>query len=409
MTETLQATATIKRTRTMKRIDVLVLSTVTGGHAISHFLYQSFLVMLPAVRDALAISPLQVGAIMTAREMASGLTSLPGGLVCDRFRRYWGVVLALCMMGFGLGWLIVGLSHTYFLLILGMMLTSIAASLWHLPAMAALSQRFAKRRGTALSIHGVGGNVGDVLGPFLTGLLLGYLSWRGVLSVYVAIPLLLAVMVVWAFRDIHGEEGREAAGLGLRDQLRETANLLKEATIWRVNAVSALHGMCYQVYTTFLPLYLADELGFGSKQIGLYIGLLFSVGIVATPLMGYLSDRVGRKAIVVPTLLGSCLLSLVLALLGQGSWLLVILILLGIFLRSDFSLLSATALDIVGHQVATTTLGVLSFSRFIMGAISPLIGGLLYERWGMDAALYYVAGLFGLATIVFVTTRLRNQ
>ena len=408
MSGTTEAIATHKGRRALDRGDALVLTGVTGGHAISHFLYQSFLVMLPTVRDALGIGPVQVGAIMTARELASGLTSLPGGLICDRLRRHWGAVLALCMVGFGLGWLIVGLSQTYVVLVIGMMLTSVAASLWHLPAMAALSQRFSRRRGTALSIHGVGGNLGDVLGPILTGFMLGYLSWRGVLGVYVTIPLLVAVMVIWAFRDVGANQDSEASQPSIRTQVAEARLLLRDATIWQVNAVSALHGMCYQVYTTFLPLYLADELGLDARGIGLYLGLLFSFGIVANPLMGYLSDRVGRKAIIIPTLVGSCVFSLLLALLGQGSMFVVIIFVLGIFLRSDFSLLSAAALDIVGHRVATTTLGVLSFSRCVMGAISPLIGGVLYERWGMDAALYYVAALFALATVVFALARMEK-
>ena len=83
--------------------------------------------------------------------------------------------------------------------------------------------------------------------------------------------------------------------------MRQTADILKNATLWRVNLVSGLRGMCYQVYTTFLPLYLADELGFDSKAIGLHIALMFSAGIFASPLMGYLSDRLGRKAALVPT------------------------------------------------------------------------------------------------------------
>lgn len=395
--------------RDTKRGDSLILAGVTGGHAISHFLYQGFLVMLPAVRDALSIGPIQIGAIMTAREIASGLASLPGGIICDRLWRYWGLVLALCMAGFGLGWLVVGLSSTYSVLIVGMVVLSISASIWHLPAMAALSQRFSHRRGAALAIHGAGGNVGDVLGPLMTGVLLGYLSWRGVLSAYAIIPLLLAFVVIWVLRGSQGGQDADPTVPDIVAQLKETRRLLRNVTLWRVNLVSGLRGMCYQVYTAFLPLHLADELGFDSKGVGFHLALLFSVGIVASPVMGYLSDRLGRKAVLVPTLMGSCILSLMLALFGEGIALTIILALLGLFLRSDYSLLSATALDIVGHNVATTTLGVLSFTRFIISAISPLIAGVLYERLGMDAALYYAAGLFALAALLFLTTRLEQN
>ena len=391
------------------RSNALILTGVTGGHAISHFLHQGFLVMLPAIRDMLAINAIQVGAIMAARETVSGLASLPAGILCDRLRRYWGLVLALCMVGFAIGWLLVGVSATYTALLLGMMLVSVSASIWHLPAMAALSQRFASRRGAALSIHGVGGTIGDVIGPLLTGILLAFLGWRQILSLYAILPLGLAFMVYWVFRDIRWLSSEEKDDLGFKAQLRETRDLLKSVTLWRVNLVSAVRGMGYQVYTAFLPLYLADELGMDSRGVGFHIALLFSVGVIASPVMGHLSDRWGRKAVLVPTLLGSCVLTLALALFGRGAALTIIIALLGLFLRSDYSLLSAAVLDIVGQRVATTTLGVMSFTRFLLSAISPLIGGLLYDRLGMSAALYYVAGIYALAAVLYATTRIQSQ
>jgi MFS family permease len=405
MTEIKETAIAAKGTR--ERLDnSLILAAVTGGHAISHFIFQGFLVALPAVKDALQIGPVEVGAIVSAREMASGLAALPGGVICDRLRRYWGLILTACMVGFGLGWLTVGLSPSYPILIAGMVLLSISSSIWHLPAMAALSQRFASRRGTALAIHGVGGALGDVLGPVLTGLLLTYLAWRGLLNAYAVVPVFFAVAVAWVFRNTHWLRDAGRLDSDLRTQMRETKDLLTNRTLWAVNLIAALRGMCYQAYTAFLPLFLSEELGFDSKGVGFYLGLLFSVSIVASPAMGYLSDRVGRKTVVIPMLLGLCVLSVALALYGQGIALTVIIVLLGLFIRSDYSLLSAMVLDVVGQGVATTTLGITSFTRFVIGAISPLIAGLLYERMGMDAVLYYAAGIYALAVVLILAIRL---
>ena len=391
-----------------------VLSGLTFGHAVFHFLPQSFSVMLPAVKDSLGITPLEVGAIITAREVASGLASLPGGVMSDRLRRYWGVILAVCMGGFGLGWLLVGLSPFYPLLILGMVILSIAMSVWHLPSMAALSERFSRRRGAALAIHGIGGNLGDVAGPMATGVLLGVLTWQRVISIYALVPLLMAALTLWAFWHVGGRRshGREApsdpATQGdLKAQMRVTIEVLKNVSLWRINVVAGLRGMCYTVYTTFLPLYFVDELRLSSQAVGFHMALLFSMGIVASPVMGHLSDRLGRKPVLVPMLLGSCLLSIMLPIFGHGIMLTVIVALLGLFLRSDYSLLAAAILDMAGRTMVATLLGVLSFSRFVMAAISPLIAGAIYQTLGIHATLYYVAALFALATLVLVTTNLK--
>jgi MFS family permease len=81
---------------------------------------------------------------------------------------------------------------------------------------------------------------------------------------------------------------------------------------------------------------------------------------------------------------------------------------LGIFLRSDYALLSAAILDIVGHKVATTMLGVLSFLRFIMASISPLIAGYLYQNWGMTATLFFTASLFAISAVIFASADLKQ-
>ena len=407
MSRTWRAALSARAQGSIDRGGARILGAVTGGHALSHFLYQGFLVMLPAVRDALSIGPVEVGAIMTAREMASGLASLPGGVLCDRLRRYWGLVLAACMAAFGVGWVLVSVSSTYFLLVTGMVVLSVASAIWHLPAMAALSHRFANRRGTALSIHGVGGAIGDVFGPVVTGFLLAYVAWRGLLATYAVVPILVGVAGIWVFRGLYRSEQDDGSDHDGGIRLEEIKRMLRNATLWRVNLVSALRGMCYQVYTTFLPLFLADELGFDSKGVGLHLGLMFTVSIVASPAMGYLSDRLGRKTVLVPMLLGLAALTVALALWGRGSGLTIIIVLLGFFLRSDYSLLSAAVLDIAGRGVATTTLGVISSTRFLLGGISPLIGGILYEKWGMEVALYYVAALYAVAAILLATTRLQ--
>ena len=133
-----------------------ILGGITSGHGVFHWFNQSFLVMLPEVRDAFALSELQVGGITSVREIVSGIIALPGGVATDLLRRHWGLVLACCMAAFGMGWLVMGLAHIYVVLLLGMGLVAVASSMWHLPGMAALSHHFSHRRGSALSFHGVG-------------------------------------------------------------------------------------------------------------------------------------------------------------------------------------------------------------------------------------------------------------
>jgi MFS family permease len=242
---------------------------------------------------------------------------------------------------------------------------------------------------------------------------LGFLAWRAVISAYAAVPLLLAFWLLWGLRSF-GRSNQFNAVNGEKEadlitQIHTTITYFKTTAIWKVNLVACLRGMCFTIYVTFLPLYMKEGLELSSQSIGFHFGLLWTVGIVASPLMGHLSDRLGRKPLLVPALLCSGTLTVILGFFGQGIMFTVIIVMLGIFLRSDYALLSAAILDIVGQQVATTILGVLSFLRFIMAAISPLIAGYLYQSYGMQAVLFFVAALFVISAVIFASADLNTR
>jgi len=384
-----------------------IIAGLTSGHGVFHWFLQSFIVLLPEVETTFALSKVGVGSISTVRELVSGLITLPGGIIADVLRKYWGLILALCMAGFGLGWLIVGQAPVFPLLLLGVAIVAAAASLWHLPAMASLSHHYSHRRGTALSFHGIGGNVGDAISPVATGFLLGYLTWQDILSIYAAVPIFIAFLVYWAFKNIGRAVDEEDSNSG-QDRMGQTKDILKNPLIWVITFAGGIRAMAFIALITFLPSYLSNDLGLSDFRRGVYFGLLVAAGIVFTPLMGYLSDRFGRKIVLVPGMLFDAAIVLLMASFGEGVPLIILLFMLGAFFYSDQPILTASALDIVGSGVATTTLGALSFARFALSAISPLIAGYLYDTYSMDSVFYYVASLMIFSAVVLAFTKLKS-
>ena len=232
-----------------------IISGLSIGHGVMHWFNRSLQLMLPEVQKAFKLSEIGVGGISATRELASGLVTLPGGLMVDVLRSHWGLILAAAMGGFGIGWLVLGLSPIYPVLILGMVIVSLTSSIWHLPAMAALSQHFPHGRGLSLSFHGIGGNVGDVVASPLTGLLLLYFSWRGIISVYAVVPLLLTFLVFWAFRDIGRTQQDSNQPSRVRSQLELAKPLLRSPVLMGIAFVEALREMALVPLDTFLPLY----------------------------------------------------------------------------------------------------------------------------------------------------------
>ena len=274
-----------------------------------------------------------------------------------------------------------------------------------MPALAAISRRFPERRGSALSLHGAGGNIGDVIAMGITGFLLGFLSWQGLLKVYAILPLFLTFVVFWSFRDIgrYNETTSDDVKPDLSGQLAQTWALFRNPRLWGISLASGVRGMAFVSFMTFLPLYLNDELGLSGPARGFYLMLPLLVGIPFTPLMGYLSDRVGRKFVLIPGMLLLGALTLMLVPYGQGLTLIFLLVGLGTFLNSDQPLLTSAALDTAGREVAAATLGFMSFSRLLLTAAAPPIGSIFYNI-SPDWVFIYIALLFAVSISILIIT-----
>jgi ACDE family multidrug resistance protein len=124
--------------------------------------------------------------------------------------------------------------------------------------------------------------------------------------------------------------------------------------------------------------------------------------------MGYLSDRFGRKIVLVPALLYSSTLVASLAFCEQGPLFTLVIIMLGLSIRSDYSLVNATIIDIVRNRAETTMLGVLSLVRHLMGASAPIIAGFLYQFVGIQTPFLFVAALFLISALIFSTVNIHK-
>ncbi len=250
-----------------------IITGLATGHAVFHWIIQSFVVLLPEIQSTFNLTGVGVGGILTVRELVSGLVSLPGGVIVDGIRRHWGWLLALCLGATCLGSLVIGVSPVYPLLLLGIAVVGMSHSIWHLPASASLVYHIPHRRGMALAFHGVGGSIGDVAGPVATGALLTVLGWRGILSVYAVAPFFLAFLAVWSFNTIGRlKPEEEVSQVDFSARVEMSKRLLRNRVLWGIAFVRGLRAMSLVALVTVLPLYLGNELGQSPFTRGIHIG-----------------------------------------------------------------------------------------------------------------------------------------
>ena len=295
-----------------------ILGSIAIGHGIAHLYDQGFPVFMPAITSSLGLSYPQVASLLGVRQAGSGVVNLGGGAIVDLLKSQWGLILTGCMIGSAISYTFVGASPNFAILFLAVLLMSVPGSLWHLPSTAALSQRFPDRRGFAIAMHGFGSNIGNVLGPITAGALLSVLFWRHVFFLYAIPALFLSMFVWWSLKDVGRGAGQEPQ-VRLAARFRQGFAFLKNPSVMGLTITATLRGIALSALFNWTPFYLEDAetgLGMSPFEAGVHYALVVGMGIVSAPILGALSDRFGRKAVMVPGagFLGS------LVLLGGDGW-----------------------------------------------------------------------------------------
>jgi MFS family permease len=387
----------------MGRERLVFLSLVTGGHAIIHWFQQMFAVVLPSVTQGLGLTEVQVGYLQSARQLTSGTMNLPVGLLSDSFARWRAVILASALLFMGVGYFSMGAAGGLGGALFGAALVGLGTAAWHPPAMGALSMRFPERRATALSIHGMGATLFDTLTPLAVGALLLTIAWDDFLRGQL-LPAVLAGVLVWLGL---ARQFREPAARPSRQTLaRDVRAILVNPAFVAVSIAEGLMTMARQIIATFFPLYIQIGLGRDAFELGVYWALLHGMGTVSQPVLGVLSDRMGRKAVLVPSFLSLTVFYLLLGRVSPG-WPLGLLVLaIGMFFYTLVNITTAAVLDVAGPRLQASATGLASLLTQVIVLPAPILAGWVVQRYGYGAAFSLAAGFTALGVLVMLPVRL---
>ncbi len=370
---------------------LLVCSTV---FALYHGARQVLPPALPLLGDQLGLNYAQAGFLGSAYDIGYGVSLIIGGYLADRMRKVPLIFIGLVLLSASL--IITSFSNSFESIAATRIISGLSFGAYFGAGISLVSWYFpAQERGKALGIHaGIGAGTGRLLIPLLAGLMLPSLGWHP-LFIVLSFPVLVTAFI---FRRVVKEPESGASttvpfptafGEVFSNRIFLVLGLCKALTIAGSMAL-----------VSFLPLYLVKEMGVDLSYGGFAVAFLNGVSIPIIPVAGALSDRLGRKVMIVAlSALGAIALVLFPLLRGEVQVILGILM-MGLTIGTSFPIIVSFVVDEAPTSRRSMALGYTNTVATVGASAATIASGFVSDAFGVHWVFPFLAVLSVIAALL---------
>jgi MFS family permease len=275
---------------------------------------------------------------------------------------------------------------------------------------ALLAEQFpANRRGFAISAHISGGNVGTVVVAVVGAWLIATIGWRWVAVAFGLPAVVIAVAILLFVRESGVDRDAAVAHGSVPDAFR---TILRDPDHRWIYLTSILGGggRGLGVVNLFALLYLTGVIGLSGATTDWMYGVLIVLSVPMPLIAGWLSDRIGRRPVIVGVYVGGAVAFVVFLLVGNslaGLWLGIVL--MGLFSFAESPQLQALLADIAPVSIRDASFALYFTLAFGVGSLwTALYGaiiGWLGETTGLPVVFGLMAASFVLAALAVLPIR----
>jgi FSR family fosmidomycin resistance protein-like MFS transporter len=367
-----------------REVDRKAIAALSAGHLATDFANGVLPALLPFLVSRFDLSYTQAGGLVFASAAASSLVQPLFGHWSDRRGAVWllptGVLLA------GVGMALAAVSGSYWVCVLFVVVSGLGTAAYHPEGTKFASFVSGRRKASGMSLFSIGGNLGVALGAVSAApvmLLLG--RWGGLAlalpSVVVAVLLLRSLPYLQSFAP-ERRRGPTRAG---EDRPGAFALLLGVVTARTVGWFGLL---------TFVPLW-AVELGRSESYGSNLLSLMLFAGGAGTLAVGPLADRIGRRPVLLASLVSVPPLTLVFIALG-GTLGVVALALVGVCVVGTFGLIQVMTQEYMPTRLGLAS-GISIGFAIGLGGVAAAALGAVADAVDLETALYVSAVVPALA------------
>jgi len=372
----------------------------------SHHLVNALPVpLLPMIRSDFALNYTQSGFVTSAFSLAYGIGQLPAGWLADRIGARILITISIC--GVALTGILVGLSQTYIMLIIFLVLMGLLGGGYHpsAPPLVAASVE-PKNRGRALGFHMTGGSASFFLTPLIAAATATAWGWRGSF-ITLAIPAMVYGIVFYVLLGRWvGTKKTEHTAITDHKEALPAPRRLHHLVPFIV--LSAFSGAVTMSVISFIPLFAVDRFGASEGVAAALVAVIYSAGLWVSPLGGYISDRLGT----VPVTLAVCFITgpviYLLNLVPYGLSFGALLLIIGIVMYIRMPAAEAHIISQTSARHRSTVLGIYYFGGMEgAGVVTPIVGHLI-DQFGFYST-FTIAGIALVVVTLLCAILLRSK
>ncbi len=375
------------------------LGLLSVAHAINHAQAVVLPLIFLGIIDEFGVGVETIAFLAAIGAFLSGIVQLSyAGLTRVASRRH---LLGLGGILFGGGFALQAFASSFVTFAIPNVASRIGGSPQHPVGNGLLAEQFpTDRRGFAISAHIAGGNVGTVVVAVIGVPLIAAVGWRGA-SIAFGLPAIAVAIAILLFVR---EAGTDRAAAKASGTVRAAfGRILRDRDLRWLYLTSALGGggRGLGVVNLFALIYMTRVLGLDEATSGLMYGALIVFSVPMPLVAGWLSDRVGRKPLIVGVYLGGALGFVVFLAAGSSLlWLWVGIVLMGLFTFSESPQLQALLGDIAPPSSRDASYAFYFAMAFGVGSLWTAVYGVVIEAYGETQGLPIVFGLMALTFVL---------